>query len=95
MCNDERSLFQIRNEAVLLSETQDAVVAFAHSADLTADGPPRGLARNEATGLRVNVDEVELDGRLVLRVDDAVGRGALARHLNNIVLWLFEILSAC
>lgn len=82
ICKHRRSLLELRNDAVLLGQAQDAVVALAHATDLAADGPPRRLARDETAGLRVDVDDVDLDGGLVLRVDDARRGRALAGNLQ-------------
>jgi hypothetical protein len=59
----------VLEEAVLLCEPVEAVVALAHGADETADGVGLGLA-GVATVL-VNLGDADLDGAMVLGPDDA------------------------
>jgi hypothetical protein len=61
----------VLEEAVLLCEPVEAVVALAHGADETADGVGLGLA-GVATVL-VNLGDADLDGTMVLGPDDATG----------------------
>ena len=90
---ENRDLF---GEAILTGETVDGVVGLAHAADGATDGERLGwsfyknilkirknLVRAEhATGLWVNVAEVDLDRGLVLGADQAVWGGALARDVQ-------------
>jgi hypothetical protein len=61
----------VLEEAVLLCEPVQAVVALAHGADETADGVGLGLAGVAA--VLVNLGDADLDGTMILGPDDATG----------------------
>jgi hypothetical protein len=63
-------------EAVALGEAVHAVVALAHGADEAAEGVDLVLA--SVTAVLVNLGDGDLDRAVVLGLDDAVGRAALA-----------------
>jgi len=62
--------------AVTLSEAVDAVVGLAHGADEAAESVGLGLAVESA--VLVDLCDGDLDGTVVLGLDDAVGGAALA-----------------
>jgi hypothetical protein len=66
----------VLEEAVALGEAVHAVVALAHGADEAAEGVDLVLA--SVTAVLVNLGDRDLDGAVVLGLDDAVGRAALA-----------------
>merc|ERR1711915_517357 len=66
-----------RKNAVLLGESDEAVVAFAHSADLAADGVSLVIPRHP-TGLLVNLGDVDLNRGMITGSDDSVRRGAFS-----------------
>jgi hypothetical protein len=62
--------------AITLSEAVDAVVRLAHGADEAAESVGLGLAGESA--VLVDLCDGDLDGTVVLGLDDAVGGAALA-----------------
>jgi hypothetical protein len=66
----------VLEEAVALGEAVHAVVALAHGADEAAEGVDLVLA--SVTAVLVNLGDGDLDRAVVLGLDDAVGRAALA-----------------
>jgi hypothetical protein len=66
----------VLEEAVALGEAVHAVVALAHGADEAAEGVDLVLA--SVTAVLVNLGDRDLDRAVVLGLDDAVGRAALA-----------------
>ena len=69
----------ILEQTVTLSEAVQRVVALTHRTDETTESVIDGLA-GETTSL-VNLSDRDLDGRVILGLDDAVGGAALARHV--------------
>ena len=67
----------ILDEAVTLGQSVQGIVGLAHGADETAEGVDVVLAGDGAAGL-VNLGDRNLDGGMVLGLDDAVGGRALA-----------------
>merc|ERR1719244_2293334 len=63
--------------AVLLGEADEAVVTFAHSSDLAADGVCLVIPRHP-TGLLVNLGDVDLHRGMITGSDDSVRRGAFS-----------------
>lgn len=73
------ALVGLRQNSVLLGETSDAVVRFAHSSDLSADSV--GLdGVGHASGGLIDINQVDLDGGMVLGVDDSVTGRAKSRN---------------
>jgi hypothetical protein len=66
----------VLEEAVALSEAVHAVVALTHGADEAAESVDLVLA--SVTAVLVNLGDRDLDRAVVLGLDDAVGRAALA-----------------
>jgi hypothetical protein len=66
-----RCLVVSRENTVLLCQTRDAVVALAHSSDLSANGVCLRGVQHAASGL-IDINEVDLDRCVVLGVDDSV-----------------------
>ena len=66
----------VLEEAVPLGEAVHAVVALAHGADEAAKSVDLVLA--SVTAVLVNLGDGDLDRAVVLGLDDAVGRAALA-----------------
>lgn len=60
-----------------MCQAVDGVVALAHGADETAEGVHVVLA-GDGTAVLVNLGDRNLDGTVVLGLDDAVGGAALA-----------------
>ena len=73
---DTLNLIVLSQESILLGQTNDAIVRFSHTADLTADGVHLGGFQHTA-GLGVHIDDVDLDGGMILGVDDSVAGRAL------------------
>lgn len=69
----------VLEQTVTLSEAVQRVVALTHGADETTESVVDALA-SVATGL-VDLADRDLDGRVILGLDDAVGGAALARHV--------------
>jgi hypothetical protein len=69
----------VLEEPVALGKTVQRVIALAHGADEAAQSVVDGLAGVAA--VLVNLSDRDLDGRVVLGLDDAVGGAALARDV--------------
>jgi hypothetical protein len=67
----------VLDDAVPLGEAVHGVVGLAHGADEAAEGVGVVLAGDGAAVL-VDLGDVDLDGAVVLGLDDAVGGAALA-----------------
>lgn len=67
-------------EAVTLGQAVEGVVALAHGTDETAEGVDVVLA-GDGTAVLVDLGDGDLDGSVVLGLDDAVGRRALPRDV--------------
>lgn len=67
----------VLDKSVPLSEAVHGVVGLAHGADEAAEGVDVVLA-GDGTAVLVNLGDVDLDGTVVLGLDDAVGGAALA-----------------
>lgn len=67
----------VLDETVTLGQSVQGIVGLAHSADEATEGVDVVLARDGAAGL-VNLGDRNLDGGVVLGLDDAVGGRALA-----------------
>lgn len=65
------------DDAIALHKSVEGVVALAHGTDETAEGVDVVLALDLAAVL-VNLGDRDLDGSVVLGLDDAVGGAALA-----------------
>lgn len=65
------NLYLLGNEAILLGQTDNAIVRLAHTTDLTADSVGLG-AIGLATGLGIHNNNAQLHGSVVLSVDDSV-----------------------
>lgn len=68
------------DEAITLSQTVEGIVALAHRTNETGEGVDVVLAGDGAAVL-VNLGDGDLDGGVVLGLDDAVGGAALARNV--------------
>lgn len=68
------------DETVALGQSVQRVVGLAHGADEAAEGIDVVLAGDGAAVL-VNLGDGDLDGAVVLGLDDAVGSAALARDV--------------
>lgn len=64
-------------ETVTLSKAVHGVIGLAHGADETAEGIDVVLA-GDGTAVLVNLGDADLDGAVVLGLDDAVGGRALS-----------------
>lgn len=73
----------VLDEAVTLGQSVQGIVGLAHGADETAEGVDVVLAGDGATRL-VNLGDGDLDGGVVLGLDDAVGGRALA---GDVAVW--------
>ena len=70
------------DDAVLLSQSVDAVIWLSHPPDGPADGV--GLGGGEhPSGFLIDVSDDHLDGSVVLGGDDAVARRAESDKYNN------------
>jgi hypothetical protein len=69
-------------ESVALSQPVHSIVALAHGADKAAEGVDVVLAL-DGTAVLVDLGDGELDGSVVLGLDDAVGGAALARDVTE------------
>lgn len=72
------------NQTVLLGQTDNTIVRFAHTTDFTADSVGLGTI-GHATGSGVNIDNADLHGSMILSVDDSVGGRAIIvaqKHTN-------------
>uniref|UniRef100_A0A6G5A0Y5 Putative 40s ribosomal protein s21 n=1 Tax=Rhipicephalus microplus TaxID=6941 RepID=A0A6G5A0Y5_RHIMP len=69
------------NIAIFLCQPRYAVVRLPHAADGTTDGIGRRFPGRPA-GLFIYNCQVDLDGSMVLGVDDAVARRALAGNVQ-------------
>ena len=85
--------------AVTLSEAVDAVIRLAHGADEAAESVGLGLAVESA--VLVDLCDGDLDGTVVLGLDDAVGGAALAgdvtavcENMSAFLLCFFSLLPA-
>lgn len=67
----------VLDEAVTLGQSVQGIVGLAHGADEAAEGVNVVLAADGAARL-VNLGDGDLDGGVVLGLDDAVGGRALA-----------------
>lgn len=67
----------VLQQTVTLSKTVHGVVGLAHGADETAEGIDVALAA-DGTAVLINLGDANLDGAVVLGLDDAVGGRALA-----------------
>lgn len=67
----------VLDEAVTLDQSVQGIVGLAHGTDEAAEGVDVVLAGDGAAGL-VNLGDGDLDGGVVLGLDDAVGGRALA-----------------
>lgn len=67
----------VLDKSVPLSEAVHGVVGLSHGADEAAEGVDMVLA-GDSTAVLVNLGDVDLDGTVVLGLDDAVGGAALA-----------------
>lgn len=72
----------VLEETVTLSEAVHGVVALAHGTDETAEGVDVVLA-GDGTAVLVNLGDRDLDGAVILGLDDAVGGAALARDVTK------------
>lgn len=70
----------VLEEAVALGQAVEGVVALAHGADEAAEGVGLVLAL-DGTAVLVDLGDGDLDGAVVLGLDDAVGRRALPRDV--------------
>jgi hypothetical protein len=77
---DALSAPDILEQTVALSEAVQGVVALTHRADEAAEGVDVVLAGDGAAVL-VNLGDRNLDGTVVLGLDDTVGGAALARDV--------------
>lgn len=68
------------DEAITLGQTVEGIVALAHRTNETGEGVDVVLAGDGAAVL-VNLGDGDLDGGVVLGLDDAVGGAALARNV--------------
>lgn len=68
------------DEAIALGKAVESVIALTHGTDETAEGVDVVLAGDSAAVL-VNLGDGDLDGGVVLGLDDAVGGAALARNV--------------
>lgn len=73
----------VLDEAVTLGQSVQGIVGLAHGADETAEGVDVVLAGDGAARL-VNLGDGDLDGGVVLGLDDAVGGRALA---GDVAVW--------
>lgn len=76
-CNLSLSAPDALDEAVTLGQSVQSIVGLAHGTDETAESVDVVLARDGAARL-VNLGDGDLDGSVVLSLDDAVGGRALA-----------------
>lgn len=67
----------VLQQTVALGQSVERVVALAHGADEAAHGVDLVLAGVSA--VLIDLSDGDLDGPVVLRLDDAVGGAALAR----------------
>lgn len=65
----------LSNDAVLLGESGDAIVGLSHPPDSSADGVDLGGVAH-APGDGIHLGDVDLNGGMVLGVDQAVAGGA-------------------
>jgi hypothetical protein len=72
----------VLEETVTLGEAVYGVVALAHGTDETAEGVDVVLA-GDGTAVLVNLGDRDLDGAVILGLDDAVGGAALARDVTK------------
>jgi hypothetical protein len=77
---DALSAPDVLEQTIALSQAVQGVVALAHRADEAAEGVDMVLAGDGAAVL-VNLGDRNLDGTVVLGLDDAVGGAALARDV--------------
>lgn len=64
-------LIVLWQNSVFLGEAGDAVVGFSHTSDFSADGVGLDGVQHTAGGF-VNINQVDLDGGVILGVDDSV-----------------------
>ncbi|GMT28129.1 hypothetical protein PFISCL1PPCAC_19426, partial [Pristionchus fissidentatus] len=83
--NNEQNAFRLEvagNDSVLLSEAEKAVVRLAHAAEFSADGVAVDLSGNHTASLRVDIDEVDLDGSVVIGGNETRRGRALAGNVE-------------
>lgn len=73
----------VLDKAIALSQAVESIVGLTHGADEAAQGVDVVLAVDLAAGL-VNLGDGDLDGAVVLGLDDAVGGRALA---GDVAVW--------
>lgn len=62
-------------------EASKTIIRFTHLPDVSADGVSLVLSSHAASSF-INLGKVDLDGGMVLGIDDAVGCRALAGHVQ-------------
>ena len=83
----------VLEEAVALGEAVEGVVALTHGADEAAEGVDVVVAGDGAAVL-VDLGDGNLDGAVVLGLDDAVGGAALAGDVTEDLRSAFHCISA-
>lgn len=68
------------DEAITLSQSVQRVIGLTHGTDETAQGVDVVLS-GDGTAVLVDLGDGDLDGAVVLGLDDAVGSAALARDV--------------
>lgn len=77
------SCILLGDQTVLFGQTDYAVIGFTHTTDFTTDGIGLGTI-GHAASFGVNIDDVDLNGSVILSVDDSVGsRAANGRMKTN------------
>jgi len=69
----------ILEQTITLSEAVQRVITLTHRTDETAEGVVDALT--DVASVLINLSDRDLDRRVVLGLDDAVGGAALARHV--------------
>lgn len=70
------------DETITLSQSVQRVVGLTHGTDEAAQGVDMVLS-GDGTAVLVNLGDGDLDGAVVLGLDDAVGSAALARDVTG------------
>jgi hypothetical protein len=84
-----RALVVLRQNSVLLGETSNAIVGFTHSSDFSADGIGfHGV--QHASGVAVNLNQVDLNRGMILSVDDSVTGRAVINNNKDLRLYYFD-----
>ena len=77
-------------EAISLGQSVQGVIALTHRSDETAEGVDVVLAL-DSTAVLVNLGDGDLDGTVVLGLDDAVGSAALAGDVAGDIGSVFRL----